>query len=185
MSMASVAAQADSNVRLTPVEKTRLLLCLVDELIPGADGWPSASEAGVHGIIALRLFVDGAPGMFEKIAEGLGWPMGGLGSDDPDARIEAVQAFEAADPDLFDKVYAAVVLAYYETPFIVEAIAMTGRPYSIRPHVSGYQMSPFDYTRDTPKHGRGHYLTTEEMRPVDTSGLHLDTNKTHRWGVHR
>ncbi len=185
MSMASVAMQADSNIRLTPVEKTRLLLRLVDELIPGAEGWPSASEAGVHGIIALRLFVEGAPGMFDKIAEGLDCPTGRLDSDDPTARAVAVKAFEAADPDLFDKVYGAVVLAYYETPFVVEAIAMTGRPYSIRPHVSGYQMSPFDHARDTPKHGRGHYLKTEEMRAVDTSGLHLDTNKTERWGVHR
>lgn len=185
MSMASVVVQADSNVRLTPVEKTRLLLRLVDQLIPGADGWPSASEAGVHGIIALRLFVEGAPGMFDKIAERLDWPTGGLDSDDPAARNEAVKAFESADPDLFDKVYSAVILAYYETPFVVEAIAMTGRPYSIRPHVSGYRMPPFDYARDTPKHGRGHYLKTEEMRSVDTSGLHLDTNKTDRWGVDR
>lgn len=185
MSIAPVAARASGNARLTPVEKSRLLQRLVDELIPGADGWPSASEAGVHGIIALRLFVDGSPEMLQRIADALDWPNGALLSNDPEARIAAVTAFEAADPDLFDKVYAAVTLAYYETPMVVEAIAETGRPYSIRPHATGYPMAPFDYARDTPTHGRGHYLKTEEVRPVDTSGLHLDTKKTERWGVHR
>lgn len=181
----SLASRAGSNVQLAPVDKTRLLLRLVDELIPGADGWPSASEAGVHGIVALRLFAGDAPAMFDRIAALLDWPSGALDSEDAELRIAAVKAFEAADPDLFDKVYAAVTLAYYETPFVVEAIAMTGRPYSIQPHVTGYPMAPFDYARDTPKHGRGHYLKTNEVKPVDTSGLDLDKTKTIRWGIER
>ncbi|MFP5076071.1 hypothetical protein ACLE20_02065 [Rhizobium sp. YIM 134829] len=185
MDSVSIPQQAGSNARLAPTEKARLLQRLVDELIPGAEGWPSASEAGVHGIVALRLFADGTTGMFDTIAERVDWPSGALDSDDRETRIAAVRAFEAADPDLFEKIYAAVTLAYYETPFVVEAIAVTGRPYSIRPHVSGYPMAPFDYARDTPMHGRGHYLKTDDVVPVDTSALDLDTKKTVRWGIER
>lgn len=185
MNTQSLARPSERNSTLSPTEKARLLRLLVDELIPGADGWPSASQAGVHGILSLRLFADGTSTLIDALADRIGWHSGALDSADPAARTLAVQAFEEADPDLFDKIYTAAVLAYYETPFVVEAIRETGRPYSIRPHLTGYPMAPFDADRDTPGHGRGFYLKTGEVKPVDVSNLELDTIKTARWGIER
>jgi hypothetical protein len=180
-----LAGSPERNSTLSPTEKARLLRLLVDELIPGGDGWPSASEAGVHGILSLRLFADGTSTLIETLGERLDWQSGALESGDPATRILAVKALEAADPELFDKIYTAAVLAYYETPFVVETIIETGRPYSIRPHATGYPMAPFDTERDTPKHGRSFYIKTDEVTPVDTSHLDLDTIKTARWGIER
>ncbi|WGF88092.1 hypothetical protein [Marinivivus vitaminiproducens] len=175
----------EHNSRLAPTELARMLRLLVDELIPGGEGWPSASDVGVHGLLSLRLFADGTPDLALKLAKALDWWKGGLDSDDAGARVRAVEGFEAADPDLFDRIYTAAVLAYYETPFVVEAIRQTGRPYAILPHVAGYPMAPFDAERDAPKHGRGRYIKTEEVRPVDVSGLDLDIARTERWGIER
>lgn len=178
-------AAEERNALLPPPEQARMLRALVDELIPGGDGWPSASEAGVHGILALRLFAEQDGSESALLARLLGWENGGLSSDDAETRIAAIKAFERTDPDLFDRIYTAAVLAYYETPFVIETIRNAGRPYSHRPHVTGYAMAPFDFNRDMPRHGRGHYLKTDEVRPVDTSALHLDIVKTEQWGVIR
>jgi hypothetical protein len=185
MSLQFPARAEGSNSLLTPAERTRMIRALVDELIPGADGWPSASDAGVHGIVALRVFSEWSEADITALAELLGWQNGGLSNAEAEARIAAVKAFEAADRDFFDEIYTAVTLAYYETPFVIEAIGKTGRPYSHRPHVTGYAMAPFDPARDVPNHGRGHYLTTGDVRPVDTSALDLDTTKTDQWGLQR
>jgi hypothetical protein len=175
----------ERNSRLSQPEKARLLRILVDQLIPGSENWPCASDVGVHGILSMRLFADDSGELVEKIAELVGWRGGALQGSDPQAAILAVKAFQDADPDLFDKVYTAAVLAYYETPFVIEAIRETGRPYSRRPHVTGYPMEPFDAGRDTPRHKLGRYLKTEDVVPLDTSALDLDTTKTARWGIER
>jgi hypothetical protein len=175
----------DRNARISPSERTQLIRALVDELIPGAAGWPSASDAGVHGIVGLRVFAEWNDEQTAALAEVLGWQSGGLSSTDAETRIAAVKGFETAEPDLFDKLYTAVALAYYETPFVIEAIQSTGRPYSHRPHVTGYPMAPFDFDRDMPQHGRGQYLKTEEVAPVDISALELNTEKTVHWGLER
>ena len=185
MSTQPLSAPLERNSRLSPSDKARLLRLLVDELIPGNDGWPSASDAGVQGILSLRLVSDGSSVLIDALAQCLDWQNGALDSNDPATRILTVQGLAAADPELFDRIYTATILAYYETPFVVEAIRETGRPYSIRPHATGYPMAPFDIGRDTPKHGRGFYLKTDEVKPVDTANLDLDTIKTARWGIER
>lgn len=185
MSLQIPAHTEGNNSLLTPTERTRMIRALVDELIPGADGWPSASDAGVHGIVALRVFSEWSEAEIKTLADMLGWQNGGLSNADATTRIAAVEAFEAANRDLFDKIYTAVTLAYYETPFVIEAIQKTGRPYSHRPHVTGYAMAPFNFAQDVPGHRRGRYLTTSDVRPVDTSALDLDTTRTDQWGLQR
>jgi hypothetical protein len=174
----------DRNARISPAERTQMIRALVDEFIPGAAGWPSASDAGVHGIVGLRVLSVWDDEKIAVLAETLGWQNGGLSSANAETRIAAVKSFETAQPELFDNLYTAVTLAYYETPFVIDAIQNTGRPYSHRPHVTGYPMAPFDFNRDIPPHGRGHYLKTEEVAPV-VSALELNTEKTVRWGLER
>lgn len=173
------------NAPMEPRERARLLVALVDELIPGDDAWPSASEAGVHGLLAMRVMAEWDDAAFAHLAGGLGWREDGLSSADPERRIAAVSALEAAEPELFDTLRSAVYLAYYETPFVIAAIQATGRPYSYRPHVTGYPMPAFDYNRDTPRHGRGHYLKTDEVKRLDIGALDLAETRTERWGLER
>ena len=182
---ASVADPAVRNSTLTPHEAARLLRALVDELIPGDETWPSASDAGVHGILSMRVCAGWDDARMDRLASLLGWEDGSLTSAVPEERMGAVASLEAADPDLFDEIYTATVLAYYETPFVIEAIRATGRPYSARPHATGYAMAPFDFNRDMPGHGRGGYLKTDEVKPLDISTLDLDTVMTERWGLQR
>ncbi|UHD46461.1 gluconate 2-dehydrogenase subunit 3 family protein [Aureimonas altamirensis] len=182
------AANLEPERRNTPMDgrdRARLVLALVDELIPGDSVWPSASEAGVHGLVALRMMPEWNDATFEHLAAGLGWHQDGLSSSDPDRRIAAVAALEEAEPDLFDALRSATYLAYYETPFVISAIQATGRPYSYRPHVTGYPMTPFDIDRSRPGHGRGHYLKTEDVQRLDISALGLDEARTERWGLDR
>lgn len=173
------------NAPMEARDRARLLLALVDELVPGDGLWPSASEAGVHGLVALRVMAEWDDAAFERLAAGLGWRDDGLSSADADRRIAAVAALEAQDPELFDTLRSATYLAYYETPFVIAAIQATGRPYSYRPHVTGYPMAAFDYNRDTPRHGRGHYLKTDEVRRLDLGALDLAETRTERWGLER
>ncbi|MBZ5763235.1 hypothetical protein LAV84_27175 [Rhizobium sp. VS19-DR104.2] len=170
---------------LSSPDASQLLADLVDVLLPGDEVWPSASSLGVHGVLAMRisenLFRDGLHELTAAIAAA-GGPLAGHRHQ---ARIAIVETFFRQQPRLFDWIYTASVLAYYEQPTVVAAIQATGRPYSIRPHVTGYPLAPFDMSSDRPEHGRGFFLTTESVRPLDISQLRLEENKTRQWGVLR
>lgn len=162
-----------------------LVADLADVLLPGGDGWPSGSAAGVHGVLAERLEADsGGPGLASVAAAlvAAGAPFAGR---DEAARIAIVSAFEAAAPALFGIVRDAAFLAYYESPFVVAAINDKGFPYLLRPHLDGYPLRPFDPALDAPRHGRGRYVATEAVRRLDIGGLELETRLTTKWGLAR
>lgn len=162
-----------------------LIADLVEVLLPGGDGWPSGRAAGVQHPLALRLIEERGRAALPTLIEALraaGAPLSGL--DEP-ARTAVVARFEAAEPELFGFVRDAAYLAYYENPFIAEAINEKGRLYELRPHIKGYPLAPFDAARDTPRHGRGRYIPTAEVRRVDISGLDLESNRTQAWGLKR
>ena len=77
----------------------------------------------------------------------------------------------AEHPDLFKLLRNATYLAYYESPAVIRAIQALGQPYRAMPGRDGYPLPPFDLERDRPRHGRGHYVPTDEVRRVDLSGL--------------
>jgi hypothetical protein len=170
---------------LPPSEGAALLADLVDVLIPGGGGWPSAASIGVQGLVAMRLTEQSGELELGQIAAAIIDAGGPFDGRTPEERIQIVARFEAAQPDLFERLRAATILAYYESPFVAEAIRRLGRPYQLKPHVTGYPMTPFDFAKDTPRHGRGSYLKTADVQRVDTSGLHLDEIRTERWGLER
>ena len=79
--------------------------------------------------------------------------------------------FEAADPKRFATALLAIYTGYYEHPAVVAAVAALGMPYRARPVLGGYELPPFDPLYDTPRHGRGGYVRTEDVRRVELSGL--------------
>jgi hypothetical protein len=162
-----------------------MLKHLVDELIPGDTRWPSASEVGVHDVVVLRLFGGRPSPIIEQLSTSLDRSSDGFPGTASTDRTAIVQRFSETQPALFEQIYTATVLAYYEMPAVIEAIRASGRPYSASSHEGGYAMPVFDLERDTPRHGRGSYLRAEEVMPLDLSSLDLDTVKTTKWGLER
>ncbi len=157
----------------------------VDELLPGGDGWPSGATIGVQFPLVERLIEQNGEQALMALAETLdriGAPFDGM---DPDARVEAVKSMEANEPARFGWLRDAAFQAYYESPIVVTLIDAAGTPYKILPHVSGYDLPRFDRATQTPRHNRGRYIPTDQVAPVDTSGLNLDTVKTDKWGLQR
>jgi hypothetical protein len=170
---------------LPPVPLAAMFADFVDVLIPGDDRWPSASAIGVQGLLLSRMVEEFGEAEPRRIADALvaaGAPFTG---HDPAGRRAIVERLEAARPDLFAVLRSAVTLAYYESPVAADAIRALGRPYLLRPHLVGYPSRPFDAARDTPTHGRGRYLATDEVTRIDISGLHLETARTQNWGIKR
>lgn len=162
---------------LSPVALAQLLRDLVETMIPGDADWPSAADVGVQGLLGLRLIDSFGEDGFDRIVAalvGCGAPFAGK---DADAREAIVARFEAADPKRFATVRLAVYTGYYEHPAVVAAVAALGMPYKARPVLGGYELPPFDPANDTPRHGRGAYIRTEDVVRVDLSGLtHLAGN---------
>jgi hypothetical protein len=176
--------QGNSKI-LSAVDAATLFADLVDILIPGDASWPSAASVGVHGVLSMRLSEDISDDCLPEVTAALLSAGGPFAGHEEEERIAIVALFAAQEPKLFERVRAAAVLAYYEHPLVVEAIRALGRPYSLRPHLTGYPMKPFDIAQDTPRHGRGFFHATEAVRPVDVAGLQLDEVHTEHWGINR
>ncbi len=183
MNTGSVESEKRSD--LPPVEGAALLGDLVDELIPGDNHWPSAASVGVHGHVALRLAEQAGEAVLGRIVDALVAAGGPFADRAPEDRVAIIERFEATEPELFEQLRVAATFAYYESPFVVAAIRRKGRPYALRPHLTGYPRRPFNVETDTPQHDRGAYVATEAVRRVDTSDLRLDETRTARWGLQR
>ena len=171
--------------RLTPAEGATLLADLVAVLLPGEGSWPSGRDVGVQAFLALRLIEERGKTAFPKLVAALiaaGAPF--IEQNEAD-RVAIVERFEAAEPALFAWVRDAAYIAYYENPFVAEAINASGQIYELRPHLKGYPVGRFDLEKNTPRHGRGRYTPTTDVRHVDTNGLDLASGRTTSWGVNR
>ena len=171
--------------KLTPREAAGMLADFVEVLLPGGDGWPSASTIGVQAILALRLLEQRGKIEFAKVAQGILASSGPLAELDEESRIAVVKRFEASEPALFAWLRDAAYVAYYENPFVAEVINAKGHIYELRPHIKGYAVPRFDLERNTPRHGRGRYIPTEAVRRVDIEALDLESDRTQAWGLKR
>ena len=162
---------AEPGTATTDADLARLLADLADVLIPGTGRWPSASQAGVHGVLAARLLEVRGPRGIDEVAAAIQHCGGPLADRSAADRVAIVARFEAEDAALFALVRTAAYLAYYESPAIVGVIAALGHAYRAMPHAGGYPVPPFDSERDRPRHGRGRWIATAEVRRVDLSCL--------------
>ncbi|MFK0334346.1 hypothetical protein ACIQUB_24865 [Rhizobium sp. NPDC090275] len=117
----------------------RKLSALLDVLLPGTDGFPSGSAAGV----GPRLSSAGVDA--ELICEVLGeiatafadWPIS--------ERTSAIVALETQRADLFQVFLAAAYRAYYTAPAVLAVISAT-TGYHHPPQPVGYALPAFDET---------------------------------------
>ena len=99
-------------------ERSATLAALADILVPSANPWPSASEAGVTETWAARA-ISALPGHGPVLAQVL---------DDAKDREPAaeIRRLEQEDPDRFNVVLLVVVGAYYLSPKVRRLLGWAG-----------------------------------------------------------
>jgi hypothetical protein len=144
---------------------------LMNAVLPGGSLFPSAGETGMGSLLAARLHAADAA-LLGRLAEAAGaMPMDAAGWHAAAKRVEATA------PDLFDEFRKFAYLTYYEQPRVIAAIRALGIRYNDSPLPDGYPAEPFDPARDGPRHGRGRWIATDEVRRVDLSGLGLEETR--------
>jgi hypothetical protein len=133
-------------------------LAFADVLLPGDDLFPRASETGILA-------------MLDRLPAGIAPALGPLATLEADARVARVGQLQAENPALFADAQKAVYLAYYEQPEVIAAIRAMGVPYHSVLLPEGYDIAPFDPLIDTPRHGRGAWVPTGNVRPLDLAPL--------------
>jgi hypothetical protein len=149
------------------------LAALVDVLVPGDGAFPSASEVGVQAKLADRLILMRGDGAVHALIEALAAAGGPLARLNGDGRSAVLGRVERERPDDFLLVRNIVYLSYYESPTVHEAIRAMGFTYHATPLPIGYDVGRFDPAMDTPRHGRGGFVRTDEVRRVDLSKLDI------------
>lgn len=135
------------------------IMRLADVLLPGDDLFPSASASGMTSLLLARL--RGADGdLIGRVLSAVAEPS-----------VDTIARLAAAEPELFDSLRKIVFVTYYEQEPVVDAIRALGMPYNHAPLPAGYAPEPFDPETDAPRHGRGHWVATDAVRPADLSGL--------------
>lgn len=102
-----------------------------------------------------------------------------FGNLDGAGRRAVVARVEAEHPTLFADVLKIVYLTYYEQPAVIAAIRAMGLGYNMTPLPDGYPVAPFDPARDTPRHRRGRWTRTEDVRRVDLSSVGITGAAAH------
>ena len=148
-----------------------VVLHLMECVLPGGAGFPTAHETGMAGLLAQRLRqADPAlPG--KLLGTLLGW---GTLPEGPAAWTEAASRLEVQEPKLFGELRKYAYLTYYEQPAVIDAIRALGFRYNSSPLPDGYP-EDFDPARDAPRHARGRWTDTGDIRPVSLAGLDLET----------
>jgi hypothetical protein len=152
---------------IDPKERAAVLAALVEVLLPGDADFPGGANVGVQAKLAERLIDHAGAAALEQVLDGM------AAFDEKADREAVVRAFEAAEPALFATVRAICFTAYYESPFVHEAIRSLGFAYNATPLPKGYGLKRFDPETDAPRHGRGYYVPTEAVGRVDLSGLDI------------
>ena len=117
---------------------SRMIGAIMDTLLPGGAGFPSASEAGAPERIMTeeRLLVP-----LRALADRLPPDFAGMPSP---RRADLLAALEAASPALFSDAVVASYSAYYTRPAVLAVIEAACGYKARAPQPGGYDVSPFD-----------------------------------------
>ena len=155
----------------TPPNLNDMLQGLIDALLPGGNGFPAASATGMTGLLAARLLA-ADPTSLSRLADSLRTQ--DEMPDSPERWHAATTRLETSEPKLFDEIRKYAYLTYYEQPGAIAAIRALGFRYNDAPLPDGYPAEPFDASTDGPRHTRGYWVATEQVRRVDLSLLGLE-----------
>ena len=153
-----------------------MLKDLVDVLLPGDGRFPSASDAGTHGVVADRLVAQVGETALDGLAQIVAACGGPLTPLSPAERQAVVRRIEEAHSEQFEALRMIAYLSYYESPAVVRAVRALGHVYNDAPQPAGYVMAPFDESDplQAPAHRRGSYVKTEDVARLDLAPLPRD-----------
>ena len=155
------------------IDEEAAVLGMMDALLPGGCGFPKASATGMGAVLLDRLRRADAT-LPARLAAAVGAADEAFDPHDA-ARCHAAAAqIEAAEPKLFREVRKFAYLTYYEQPAVIAATRALGFRYNDAPLPEGYPTEPFEPGRDAPRHTRGRWTRTEDVRRADLSQLSLE-----------
>ena len=153
------------------MDESEALVAMMDTLLPGGEGFPAASATGMLFVFAARLRAVNKSLPSRLI--GAVAAQGALPAD-ADGWRAALTRLEVVEPKLFEELRKYAFLTYYEQPMTIAAIRALGLRYNTAPLPEGYPTEPFEAERDAPRHQRGRWTATSEVRPVDLAQLDLE-----------
>ena len=116
----------------------RRLVAMLDTLLPGGDGFPSASAAGVpEWLSGETRFAPVLDEMLELLPEG-------FEEKGPGARAELLAQVETAAPGRFNDAVVAAYSAYYTRPAVLDAVEAACGYRAGPPQPGGHHLPPFD-----------------------------------------
>lgn len=153
-----------------------VLATVADQLIPGGDGFPAPSQAGVVPFLARYIAPIGQPNKWYPFLEesdvrgrldGLGEAFLGKNVDD---QIETLRGLERDEPEFFGRLRDLVYHAYYSRPAVVQAInerLPAGRDLRVAPQPYGYSDTIIDWDDELLSRVRGTYKRTEDVVRIE------------------
>lgn len=111
---------------------------LVDTMLPGGGGFPSAASVGCAEWLESEARFRSS---VATLADLLSSDFAGLSTDDRVAQLSAIEGKHAA---LFDSVTAAVYSAYYTRPAVLAALEEMSGYKATPPQPGGYELPRFD-----------------------------------------
>jgi hypothetical protein len=156
----------------------RTLAALLEVLLPGDELFPCGSTLGLEDLLRDRLLESIGTADLDALTTALAAGGAPFASLSPADRVPVVARLQREHPALFDQLAKTVYLTYYQAPPVQDAIRALGFAYNPTPLPAGYEVGRFDAARDTPRHGRGRFVATDEVRRVDLGGLDFVTPPT-------
>jgi hypothetical protein len=156
--------------RIAPTsDQQRTLDAVLDTLLPGGEGFPSATAAEITTFLLDQAGTTGLQAWLLPLLAGLDQAAGSPFADhSPERRSALLRDLEATQPLLFARLLALAYYSYYAQPAVVAAIRALGHDYHQTPLPLGYGMAPFDPANPThlPTIPRGSYKRTLDMARV-------------------
>lgn len=156
---------ADDTLALTG-RQLHILTAVLDTLLPGGDGFPSASAADTAPFLVDQLGRSVREEWLLPLLAGLEDVAGGdFAAQSAEQRTVLLEQLEAAQPLVFIRLQALAYYSYYAQPAVVAAIQALGYDYNQAPQPLGYAMDPFNPGNPThrPAVPRGTYKRTLDM----------------------
>lgn len=150
------------------MDQSAAALRLAETLLPGGAGFPSFAATDGGEAMLRRLSAELLGQLLALICARGSTPATAPEWTETAARLEAVE------PAVFTEFRKQAYLAYYEQPPVIAAIRALGHPYNDAPLPDGYPAEPFEAGRDAPRHERGRWIDTDDVRRVDLTALDLE-----------
>jgi hypothetical protein len=162
-------------IAITPTQAS-VLNAIVDQLIPGGEGFPAPSEVDVLSFFRRYIAPEGQePKWFPFLGESeFRERLDALGEDfvrsSPADQVETLTTMEQAEEFFFARVRDMTYYAYYSRPAVITAINRNleaGRDLRNSPQPFGYSDTMDGWDEQLLGRVKGSYTRTEDVRPVE------------------